>query len=256
MYSHEIYTPKYSLDKPSVSELYLKKLQERNIFSGNFFDRFNNTGGGAPLRNKDGSLKTSFKPLMQNNIDENIYQKFDDNPYHFKLESKYIENYNNNYFDNNNDNNKFDNDNYYNNRNKNYQNIQNQNYDNLRYNNNVNQRNILNSIYFKNSDINYLRQFLPNDNSIYDENYVNAHSRIMKERFNEELYEKKKNEEKEFLKIKEMERQKDENWKKAVQYYLRKDDNITYDYDSSNNISSNAGTGKMKFIRKYDYNEF
>ena len=250
MLSNELYPLHYSLDKPSASEIYLKKLEERHIFNGNFFDRFNNTGGGAPLRNKDGSLKTSFKPLSQNNIDENIYEKFDDNPYKFKLESKYIDKYNN-YFDYTN---KFNNDNY-NNKNNNYQNFQNRNYDNLRYNNNVNQVNFLNNIYFKYSDRNYLRQFLPNDNSIYDENYVIAHSRIMKERFNKELYEKRKKEEKEKLLIQEMENQKEENWKKAVQYYLTKDDNITYDYDSNNKISSNAGTGKIKFIRKYDYNE-
>ena len=66
-------TPKVS--KPSKRELYEEKLKERKIFNNNFFDRFNDIGGGSPLRNNDGSLKTKRMSMLNENYEDIIYEK-------------------------------------------------------------------------------------------------------------------------------------------------------------------------------------
>jgi len=62
----EMYRPK------SRTELYKEKLKERELYSNNVLDRFTENGGGAPLRNKDGSIITKRRTMLNNDY-EDIY---------------------------------------------------------------------------------------------------------------------------------------------------------------------------------------
>ena len=90
-------TPKVS--KPSKRELYEEKLKERKIFNNNFFDRFNHVGGGSPLRNNDGTLKTKRLSMLNENYEDIIYEK---NKTEKKQNTENNNNYNYNYTMNNN----------------------------------------------------------------------------------------------------------------------------------------------------------
>ena len=90
-------TPKIS--KPSKRELYEEKLKERKIFNNNFFDRFNDIGGGSPLRNKDGTLKTKIISMLNENYEDIMYEK---NKTEKKQNTQNNNNYNYNYTMNNN----------------------------------------------------------------------------------------------------------------------------------------------------------
>lgn len=246
----ENYTyPKYANDKPSVSELYLKRLEERNIFDGNFFERFNNSGGGSPIKRKDGTIKTSLKQFSHNNIDQNVYYKYnnDNNLYNDIEPLNNIMNSDLNTYQNQAINDIYNTPQYL-----------------IIYNNDINyqQQNVFNGNYFQslflndfnyNIDKNYLRKYLPERNR-YDQNYVRAHTKIMKEKLEEQIKQQKKKEEKELFKIKKIDDKNFKKWKKSIKHFLEKNDK-KYHTTDNNNISSNAGTGKMKFIRKYDYNE-
>ena len=62
----EMYRPK------SRTELYKEKLKERELYSNNVLDRFTENGGGAPLRNKDGSIIPKRRTMLNNDY-EDIY---------------------------------------------------------------------------------------------------------------------------------------------------------------------------------------
>ena len=93
-YMQKSVTPKIS--KPSKRELYEEKLKERKIFNNNFFDRFNDIGGGSPLRNKDGTLKTKIISMLNENYEDIMYEK------NKKEKEQNNINYNQNYNMNNN----------------------------------------------------------------------------------------------------------------------------------------------------------
>ena len=71
--------------KPTKRELYQLKLKEREIFTNNFFDNFNDIGGGAPLRNKDGTVQTTRVSMLNKNYEDLINKQ------------NYYNNYNYNY---------------------------------------------------------------------------------------------------------------------------------------------------------------
>ena len=104
--------------KPTKRELYQLKLKEREIFTNNFFDNFNDIGGGAPLRNKDGTVQTTRVSMLNKNYEDLINKQNYYNNYNY--------NYNNNYHNYNNYNNNFNN----NNNNSNYNNSINYNKNN------------------------------------------------------------------------------------------------------------------------------
>ena len=59
----------------SKLEKYKEKLKERQIFNNNFFERFNDIGGGSPLRNRDGSLKTKRVSMLNENYEDIYFEK-------------------------------------------------------------------------------------------------------------------------------------------------------------------------------------
>ena len=79
--------------KPTKRELYQQKLKEREIFTNNFFDKFNDIGGGAPLRNKDGTVQTTRVSMLNQNYEDLINKQNYYNNYNFN-------NYNNNNYQN------------------------------------------------------------------------------------------------------------------------------------------------------------
>ena len=56
----------------SRTELYKEKLKERELYSNNVLDQFTENGGGAPLRNKDGSIMTKRRTMLNSDY-EDIY---------------------------------------------------------------------------------------------------------------------------------------------------------------------------------------
>ena len=72
-FNYKSVTP-FSL-KPSKLEKYKEKLKEREIFNNNYFDRFNVIGGGSPLRNRDGSLKTKRFSMLNDNYEDIIFER-------------------------------------------------------------------------------------------------------------------------------------------------------------------------------------
>jgi len=60
----EMYRPK------SRAEIYKEKLKEREIYTNNVLDRFTENGGGAPLRNKDGTIMTKRRTMLNNDYED------------------------------------------------------------------------------------------------------------------------------------------------------------------------------------------
>ena len=56
----------------SRTELYKEKLKERDLYTNNVLDQFTENGGGAPLRNKDGTIMTKRRTMLNNDY-EDIY---------------------------------------------------------------------------------------------------------------------------------------------------------------------------------------
>ena len=56
----------------SRTELYKEKLKERDLYTNNVLDQFTENGGGAPLRNKDGSIMTKRRTMLNSDY-EDIY---------------------------------------------------------------------------------------------------------------------------------------------------------------------------------------
>ena len=57
--------------KPSKLEQYKQKLNEREMYEkDNLFDYFGRAGGGAPLRNEDGRVKTTRRTMLNDNYEE------------------------------------------------------------------------------------------------------------------------------------------------------------------------------------------
>ena len=54
----------------SRAEIYKEKLKEREIYTNNVLDRFTENGGGAPLRNKDGSIMTKRRTMLNNDYED------------------------------------------------------------------------------------------------------------------------------------------------------------------------------------------
>ena len=54
----------------SRAEIYKEKLKEREIYTNNVLDRFKENGGGAPLRNKDGSIMTKRRTMLNNDYED------------------------------------------------------------------------------------------------------------------------------------------------------------------------------------------
>ena len=57
--------------KPSKLDQYKQKLNEREMYEkDNMFDYFGRAGGGAPLRNEDGRVKTTRRTMLNDNYEE------------------------------------------------------------------------------------------------------------------------------------------------------------------------------------------
>ena len=54
----------------SRAEIYKEKLKERELYSNNVLDRFTENGAGAPLRNKDGSIITKRRTMLNNDYED------------------------------------------------------------------------------------------------------------------------------------------------------------------------------------------
>ena len=54
----------------SRAEIYKEKLKEREIYTNNVLDRFTENGGGAPLRNKDGTIMTKRRTMLNNDYED------------------------------------------------------------------------------------------------------------------------------------------------------------------------------------------
>ena len=54
----------------SRTELYKEKLKERELYTNNILDNFTNNGGGASLKNEDGSIRTKRKTMLNSNYED------------------------------------------------------------------------------------------------------------------------------------------------------------------------------------------
>ena len=54
----------------SRSELYKERLKERELYSNNILDRFTDNGGGSPLKNIDGSVRSKRKSMLNNDYED------------------------------------------------------------------------------------------------------------------------------------------------------------------------------------------
>ena len=58
-------------NKPkSKAEQYKEKLKERELYSNNVLDRFTDNGGGAPLKNNDGSIVTKRRTMLNDDYED------------------------------------------------------------------------------------------------------------------------------------------------------------------------------------------
>ena len=59
----------------SRTEIYKEKLKDRDRYSNNILDRFTDNGGGTSLRNKDGTIRTKRKSMLNNDYEDYYYNQ-------------------------------------------------------------------------------------------------------------------------------------------------------------------------------------
>ena len=188
-------------NKPkSKAEQYKEKLKERELYSNNVLDRFTDNGGGAPLKNNDGSIVTKRRTMLNDDYEDLLLNQRNatPNPMNFNINQQQMNyksrnnlnnnnNSNNNYMNNNlyqtlplrnnidlnnlygiNNNNNINNTINYNNNDINYNNNNNINYNN--YNNVINNDNLNNDNFNRRPQSNNLNNTLNNTNRFYNNN--------------------------------------------------------------------------------------
>ena len=85
-------------------DLYKEKLKERELYSNNVLDRFTENGGGAPLRNKDGSIVTKRRTMLNNDYEDYYLNQGNRTPisYNYNKRINSLDEINMNYNPNNN----------------------------------------------------------------------------------------------------------------------------------------------------------
>ena len=83
----------------SRAEIYKEKLKERELYSNNVLDRFTENGGGAPLRNKDGSIMTKRRAILNRDYEDYYLNQRNRNQtplsYNYSQQINSLENINN-----------------------------------------------------------------------------------------------------------------------------------------------------------------
>ena len=83
----------------SKTELYKEKLKERELYSNNVLDTFTENGGGAPLRNKDGSIMTKRRAILNRDYEDYYLNQRNRNQtplsYNYSQQINSLENINN-----------------------------------------------------------------------------------------------------------------------------------------------------------------
>ena len=83
-------------NKPkSKAEQYKEKLKERELYSNNVLDRFTDNGGGAPLKNNDGSIVTKRRTMLNDDYEDLLLNQRNatPNPMNFNINQQQQMNY-------------------------------------------------------------------------------------------------------------------------------------------------------------------
>ena len=174
----------------SRAEIYKEKLKERELYSNNVLDRFTENGAGAPLRNKDGSIITKRRTMLNNDYEDYFLNQRNRNQtplsynYNQQINSLQDMRYNMNNMSNTLNNN--------NNMNGGFIELNNNNYNNQNYNNNFYQTlpvGIIDNNVYNMRNVNDIE----NENIITNNNYNNFNNNNNFNNTNKEIFNNENN---------------------------------------------------------------